>query len=155
MTDPRFARKVFAAFAADAAVPALTLRGGDALGEGREPPPFDPGLDDISDPYLERHARGLFHLDAASWRHHLPHLIDYSLRHVQQGGAVIDALLASLCPPDSEPPRLASLTPAQEAVVTQFLDILAFGDPDTCRPMACRALESWWIPGALRAEGAE
>ena len=39
---------------------------------------------------------------------------------------VIDGLLASLRPPDREPPRLASLSAGQEAVVVAVLDVLAF-----------------------------
>ncbi len=47
------------------------------------PPPFDPEVERVSDEYLERFAfDGLTHLDAASWGHYLPALIDYALRPV-------------------------------------------------------------------------
>jgi hypothetical protein len=73
-----------AAFRADAAaVPLVTLRGGDALDSYAEPPAHDPATDAPSDDYLERYAYwGLAHLDAASWRHYLPRLIRYALEHL-------------------------------------------------------------------------
>ena len=43
--------------------------------------PFDPAEDEPSDAYLEGFTLwGLGYLDARSWRHYLPRLIDYALR---------------------------------------------------------------------------
>ena len=85
-----------------------------------------------------------------SWRHYLPALIDYALRHVDVPGAmVIEALLGGLRPPDREPPRLASLTKEQEAVVIAVLDVLAFDERSAHRPLAMQVLEEDWAPAAL------
>jgi Family of unknown function (DUF6714) len=63
---------------------------------------------------------------------------------------VVDALLSALRPSDRVPPRLASLTEAQEAVVREFLELLAFGDePSPYRDLALQVLEEWWLPNAL------
>ena len=52
-------------------------------------------------------------------------------------------------PPDRYPPRLATLTPEQEAVVIAFLESLALGDGTShLRDDAPQALEEWWLPGA-------
>jgi hypothetical protein len=141
---------VFAAFAQEsAAVPAITLRGGNAIDEYREPSSFDPSVDAITDEYLETYPWGIGYLDAPSWRHYLPYLIEYALRHISDSNIVIDALLTSLRPPDREPPRLASLSAEQEALVTRFLDALAFSDNSANQELACQALEEWWVPGAI------
>ncbi|MBH0178351.1 MAG: hypothetical protein HP491_10935 [Nitrospira sp.] len=147
---------VHAAFAKDAASqPRITLRGGDALDSYEEPPPFDPALDEVTDTYLEQYSVGLTFLDAASWRHYLPHCIGYVVRHVGQFTDVGDALLNNLRPPDREPPRLASLTPNQEKVVTAFFELLAFSESSAHQAFACQVLEEWWIPGALYRKRAE
>ncbi|MCL4368011.1 MAG: hypothetical protein M1337_02395 [Actinobacteria bacterium] len=130
----------------------MTLRGGDAVDGYAEPPEFDPAIDEPTDVYLETHAfGGLPYLDAASWRHYLPRLIDHALRHLgDPRGMVIDGVLFSLRPPDREPPRLAALTTEQEAVIVAFLEHLAFSEdvvPE--RNLALQVLEEWWIPNAL------
>ena len=53
---------------------------------------------------------GLAYLDAQSWRHYLPRLIDYALRRPDDPAMVAEALVRSLRPPDRYPPRLASLS---------------------------------------------
>jgi len=149
---PRSAASVlaFTAFEADAQVlPATTLRGGDAIDEYREPSPFDPAVDAVSDAYLESFPYGVIYLDAPSWRHYLPSLIDYAYRHAQESSLVVDALLNSLRPPDREPPRLGSLNAEQEAAVVALLDVLAFSEDSAHRDLAQQALEEWWAPGAL------
>lgn len=139
-----------AAFAADlSCTPTITLRGGNAIDEYRQPPAFDATLDAVTDVYLERFMWGVGHLDAQSWRHYLPSLIDHALRHIRQASNVTDALLNSLRPPDREPPRLASLSPEQEALVVRALDALAFSEASAHKELACQALEEWWSPGAL------
>lgn len=141
---------VNAAFAKDAAsLPGITLRGGAALDGYDNPPPFDQALDEVTDTYLERYSGGLTFLDASSWRHYLPHLIEYAVRHFGQFTDVCDVLLNSLRPPDREPPRLASLTPDQERAVTAFLELLAFSESSAHQAFACQVLEEWWMPGAL------
>lgn len=142
--------RAFAVFSEEvSSQPPITLRGGEALDRYETPPPFDLTVDAISDAYLEQYAGGLTFLDPASWRHYLPYLIEYAVRHAQKGSDVGDDLLSSLRPPDREPPRLASLSPTQEQVVTAFLEYLAFGDPSPHQAFACQVLEEWWIPGAL------
>lgn len=141
-----------AAFRVDAAaVPPMTLRGGDAVDCYTEPPASDPALDTPSDAYLETHAVfALPHLDAASWRHYLPRLIGYALRHPDDPGSMVtEALLWSLRPPDREPPRLGSLSAEQEAVVVAVLDVLAFHERSAHRDLAMQVLEEYWVPGAL------
>lgn len=156
MNHAELAGRAFAAFALEAsAVPSITLRGGNALDDHSEPPPFDPSADQVSDGYLEMYPWGIGYLDPASWRHYLPYLIEYTLRHMQHGSPLIDSLLASLRPPDREPPRLASLNAEQQAVVTRFLEALAFGDHSLYQDLACQVLEEWWIPGALYRTPAE
>ncbi len=142
--------RAFAVFAAEvASTPSMTLRAGNAADEYRTLPPYDAVADAISDEYLERHHWGMAHLDADSWRHYLPHLIEHALRRLDHDSAVTDAVLHSLRPPDREPPRLASLTPEQEAVVVRVLEELAFAEHSAHQGLACQVLEEWWIPGAL------
>ena len=63
--------------------------------------------------------------------------------------------LNNLRPPDRTPPRLASLSPEQENVVTAFLDLLAFSESSAHKDFACQILEEWWVPGALYRVRAE
>jgi len=138
------------AFASDALVaPSVTLRGGNAIDDYASPPPFDPSLDVITDEYLEAHHWGVNYLDAASWRHYLPSLFEYALRHLQEGSFVCEALLSSLRPPDRTPPRLASLSHEHEALVVQALDVIAFSNESASQDLACQIMEEWWAPGAL------
>lgn len=144
----RRAREVFHADAL--AVPQTTLRGGDAQDSYNVAPPHDPILDEPTDAYLEAYTFwGLAYLDSASWRHYLPHLIDYAFRHMDDPRMVVEGLLHNLRPPDREPPRLASLTPDQEAVIVAFLEEVAFSEDSAHRDFAVQVLEEWWIPDAL------
>ena len=92
--------RAFDAFKADAeAIPPITLRGGDALDSYDEPPPYDAGIDEPTDAYLETFAfNGLNFLDAASWRHYLPRLIDYALRHIASNAPGILLPMFRSCP---------------------------------------------------------
>lgn len=138
------------AFAQDlSSAPKVTLRGGNALDDYREPAPFDATLDAVTDSYLEQFTWGIAYLDAQSWRHYLPYLIEYALRHIREANTVTDAMLNSLRPPDREPPRLASLSKVQEELVTRALDELAFFNDSAHKDFACQVLEEWWIPGAI------
>jgi hypothetical protein len=144
-------RRAFEAFRADAeAVPPLTLRGGNAVDGYDEAEPFDPACDEPTDAYIEGFAFwGLGYLDAQSWRHYLPRLIDYAFRHPDDPAMAVEALIRSLRPPDRYPPRLATLTVEQEAVVVSFLETRALGDGiDHVQGDAQQALEEWWLPGA-------
>ena len=138
-----------------AAVPHMTLRGGNALDEYKPAPPFDASQDFASAEYLERYAWGVGYLDAASWRHYLPQLVAHAIEHVSEGSNSVDALLNSLRPPDREPPRLASLSKAQEIAIAEFLDYMAFSGGSVHQELACLALEEWWAPGALFRAGTE
>jgi hypothetical protein len=122
-------RRAAAAFRADAErPPRTTLRGGDSLDAYEQPPPYDPGLDAATDDYVETYASyGLVYVDADSWRHYLPRLIEHALRNHDvrdrpRAGLAIGALLGSLRPPERDPPRLATLTIEQERVIIDLLD---------------------------------
>ena len=101
-------RKIRDAFAAEAAAtPPLTLRGGYAVDGYDRPAPFDPIADSPTDEYLEGHTFwGLTYLDALSWRHYLPRLVEYAVSHPADEAMVAEALVRSLRPPDRYPPRL-------------------------------------------------
>ena len=144
-------RRAWAAFASDAQEPPpLTLRGGCDLDSYLPPSSFDPDQDEPTDEYLERHAFwGLGYLDAASWRHYLPRLMEYACTRPDDPAMVVEALIRSLRPPDRYPPRLASLGAEQEDVVRAFLESLAFGEfGGALHGDAEQALNEWWWPGA-------
>ena len=61
-------------------------------------------------------------------------------------------MLSSLRPPDREPPRLGSISLEQEAVVVEFLDLLAFGERSAYQDFAMQVLEEYWVPNALYRE---
>jgi hypothetical protein len=144
-------RRAGEAFRADTlAPPQMTLRGGYAEDSYDFAPPLDPVLDEPTDKYIETYTFwGLAYLDPASWRHYLPHLIDYTFRHMDDPAMAVEGLLFSLRPPDREPPRLASLTQDQEAVIVAFLEEVAFSDDSANRDFAMQVMEEWWIPDAL------
>ena len=144
-------RRASEVFHADAlAAPLMTLRGGYAEDSYEVAPPLDPVLDEPTDTYLEAYTFwGLAHLDPASWRHYLPLLIDYALRHLDDPKMAVEGLLHNLRPPDREPPRLASLTAEQGAVIVAFLENVAFSEDSANRDFAKQVLEEWWIPDAL------
>ena len=151
MTSDEIVRCAFEAFRVDAeALPPLSLRGGNAVDGYDEAEPFDAAQDQPSDAYIEGYAFwGLGYLDAQSWRHYLPRLIDYALRRPDDPAMAVEALIRSLRPPDRYPPRLATLSAEQEAVVVAFLEMLALGDGfHPLREGAQQALEEWWLPGA-------
>jgi len=139
------------AFRADAdRRPLLTLRGGDALDNHASPPSFDDIIDETTDAYLEKYSWGIAHLDAASWRHYVPRLIEYAVAHRTVGsGLVIDAFLSSLRPPDRTPPRFGSLSNDQEAAIIAILENLAFSSESAWVREAAVALEEYWAPGSL------
>jgi len=146
------ARRARDAFAADESrPPATTLRWADALDSYREPPPYDPALDEPTDAYLETYTFwGHVYLDPASWRHYLPRLMDYALRHYREPGLpVVEGLLYSLRPPERDPPRFGPLTREQEAAIVAVLDVLAFDDASAYRDDAMQVLEEYWVPNAL------
>ena len=144
-------RRAGEVFHADAlAAPRMTLRGGYAEDSYDSAPPPDPVLDEPTDAYLETYTFwGLAYLDPASWRHYLPRLINYSLRHMDDPKMAVEGLLHSLRPPDRDPPRLASLTADQEAVIVAFLEEVAFSGDSANRDFAMQVLEEWWLPDAL------
>ena len=141
---------IFAAFSTEStAFPAMTLRGGDALELDKPAPPFDVVADAVDDEYLEAHPWGSGYLDATSWRHYLPFMMSYALRHVAERSDVTDALLTSLRPPERTPPRLGSLSKTQETAVLRFLDVLAYSAQSASTDLAALALAQWWTPGAI------
>lgn len=140
--------RAFAAFAADSnARPPLSLRGANDVDSYKAATPFDAEQDEPTDEYLEGYAFwGLPHLDAQSWRHYLPRLMDYALRHPDDPRMVVEGLIYSLRPPDRYPPRLGSLISEQEAVIASFLERIAFDDVwEGLNGQARQALEEWWL----------
>src|SRR5678816_1879884 len=129
--------------------PALTLRGANAVDSYERPEPFDAAFDEPTDEYLERFTFwAMPYLDARSWRHYLPRLIEYALAHPTDPRMVTEALVRSLRPPDRLSPRLATLDAKQEAVVVDLLKLIAVDDrPHGARDDAIAALEEWWLPG--------
>jgi len=151
MSTAAIVTRGFEVFRADAtAPPPLTLRGANAVDSYDEPTPFDPAEDEPTDAYLEAFAFwGLGYLDARSWRHYLPRLIDYAFRRPDDPAMVTEALVRSLRPPDRYPPRLATLAAGQEDVVRSFLEQVALGDVlPHVQDEAQQALEEWWLPNA-------
>jgi hypothetical protein len=151
LTRAQIVQRASELFADDAAVPPpLTLRGGNAVDGYDEAEPFDISLDEPTDEYVEGYTFwGLGYLDAQSWRHYLPRLIDYAFRRPHDPAMVVEALIRSLRPPDRYPPRLRTLTREQEAVIVEFLEAVAFdGEFDGLQDDARAALEEWWLPGA-------
>jgi hypothetical protein len=149
MTRDTIAARAFDAFRRDAQPPPpLTLRGAYAVDGYDRGEPFDPSQDEPTDAYLETFAFwGLAYLDAQSWRHYLPRLIDYTLRRPDDPAMVVEALVRSLRPPDRYPPRLASLSADQESVVTALLQHVArHGDHGELAEEAQQALAEWWGP---------
>ena len=135
--------------------PALTLRGANAVDGYDLAEPYDATLDHPTDEYLERLTFwAMPYLDARSWRHYLPRLIEYALAHPDDPAMVVEATVRSLRPPDRVPTRLTTLTREQEKVVIDFLDHLALSDDEaSARDDARMALEEWWLPDAyLRAQ---
>lgn len=149
------ARRAAAAFAGEqGSPPVVTLRGGNALDSYSSPEPYDQAEDQPTDDYLEAYTFwGLAHLDAASWRHYLPVLIDYALRHEDDPKMVVEGLLHNLRPPDRQPPRLTSLNEEQHSVVVVFLEHLCFSGASFNRDFACQVLEEWWLPDSLYRRG--
>jgi hypothetical protein len=128
----------------------MTLRGGYAEDSYDFAPPPDPVLDEPTDTYLEIYTFwGLAYLDPDSWRHYLPYLINYTFRHMDDPKMAVEGLLHNLRPPDREPPRFASLTAEQEAVIVAYLEEVAFSEDSANRDFAMQVLEEWWIPDAL------
>ncbi len=111
--------------------PPMTLRGGNAVDSYDLPPEYDEQLDQPTDEYLQQFAYwGLPHLDPVSWHYYLPFLINYSLRNATKDSPIesvlaVEATLFSLRPPDREPSRFSLITPEEEEVIVQFLEILA------------------------------
>ena len=146
--------KIAGAFAVElATLPAMSLRGASEVDVGRPPPPFDPELDEPSFVYLERHAYDLPFLDAESWRNYLPRFLALAAAHVASASNAVDGLLGSLRPPDSAPPRLASLSVKQEWAVVAVLEALAFTAGSAHSQAACTALEEWWGEAPIHRGG--
>ena len=80
MSIEHIVRRAFEVLRADVeSLPPLTLRGGNAVDSYNEPMPFDRVADEPTDAYFEGFAFwGLGYLDASSWRHYLPRLIEYA-----------------------------------------------------------------------------
>lgn len=149
MSTASLVARAFDVFHADvSASPPLTLRGANAVDSYEQPLPFEPADDEPTDAYIETFAFwGIGYLDARSWRHYLPRLIDYTFRHPNDPAMVVEALVRSLRPPDRYPPRLGTLDAAQEGVVRSFLEQLALGDALAhVQSEAQQALEEWWLP---------
>jgi Family of unknown function (DUF6714) len=151
MSTASIVTRAFEVFRADTtAAPPLTLRGANAVDSYDQPMSFDTAADEPTDAYLEGFAFwGIGYLDARSWRHYLPRLIDYAFRRPDDPAIVIEALVRSLRPPDRYPPRLGTLSADQESVVRSFLEQVALSDSfPHVQDDAQQALEEWWLPNA-------
>ena len=138
------------AFAADLSTqPAMSLRAADSIDSYRETLAFDAEADRASTEYLNQYAWGIPHLDPMSWRHYLPVLGSLALDSLSTESAAVRGFIESLRPPDRDPPRLASLSARQEAVVRELLEALAFSQQSIWQEEACRALEEWWMEDPL------
>lgn len=127
----------------------MSLRAGNAIDDYAQAPPFEPTIDAVTPEYLERYAWGLHHLDAVSWRYYLPHLLRHALQNIGNPASnATDTLLASLRPPDRQPPRFGALSAAEEGAVVAALDRLAFAEESVWSAPAQVALEEYWAPGA-------
>ena len=155
MDDAERVRKARVEFRDDAeAPPPVSLRGANAVDSYEIAEPFDAEQDEPTDAYLEGFAYwAMPYLDARSWRHYLPRLIEYALAHRDDPHLVIEATVRSLRPPDRVPARLTTLSAGQEEVIVAFLERLALGDDESsARDDARTALEEWWLPGAYLRE---
>ena len=142
------ARRVFAEDTAR--IPPMSLRSGEDADSYRVARPYDPEDAPTQALIGQLAFWALPHLDADSWRHHLPHLVEYGLAHRSDpGDLAVEAILWSLRPPDRDPPRLGSLSDEQEAVVVEFLDVLAFDDASAHQAFARQVMEEWWVPRPL------
>jgi hypothetical protein len=147
--EPSIVERAFAAFATEtAASPPLSLRGGYDIDSYKRAEPFDPTTDRPTAEYIEQHAFwGLGYLDAQSWRHYLPRLIQYSLLNPDDPHMVTETLVRSLRPPDRYPPRLRSVTREQAGLLAVFLEHLTDTHPsEDLRKEARQALDEWWGP---------
>ena len=151
MRHAEIVRRACSVFAEDARrPPPMSLRSGEDADSYRVPRPYSP--DDAPTQALIGQLAfwALPHMDAQSWRHHLPNLIEYGLAHRSDpGDLAVEAILWSLRPPDRDPPRLGSLSDEQEAVIVAFLDVLAFDDASAFTDFAQQVMEEWWAPRPL------
>ena len=115
MEHSEYLRRVRLAFRVDlAATPPLTLRGANAVDGYDEPEPYDEVADAPTDDYLERYTFwAMPYLDARSWRHYLPRLIEYALAHPADPRMVTEALVRSLRPPTGSPLGSPRSTPSR------------------------------------------
>jgi len=75
--------------------------------------------------------------------------LSYAIRHKADGGSLVVAtFLASLRPPDREPPRLATVTKKEEQVIVAVLEHLGFSESSAYQEKALQVLEEYWIPDA-------
>jgi hypothetical protein len=143
-------RRIREAFAGDLAVrPPMTLRSADSVDSYGVGLPYDETRDESTPAYFDHYGWGIAHLDAGSWRHYLPLLATHALSFPAHAKLSVDGLVQSLRPPDRSPPRLGTLSMEQEAVIREFLEVLAFAPGSAWREAAGQALEEWWIEGAL------
>lgn len=139
-----------AAFSDQPERPVMSLRAGNAEDDYEPHPDYETEIDRPTPEYLETYHWGIGHLDAESWRYYLPHLLAHALRNLSDPGSMaVQSTLFYLRPPDRDPPRFGSLTPAQRRAVIAVLDQLAFVDESVWQGDATLALEEYWAPGAL------
>ncbi len=123
----------------------MSLRGGNAVDDYDLPPPYDATLDRPDEVYLESFHWGIHHLDAESWHHYLPLLLEHSLAKLESSSsAAVDTFLFSLRPPDREPPRFGRLTPGEVEIVVSVLEALGFSQGSVWQEPALQALQEYW-----------
>lgn len=147
-------RRLGAAFVPEVEQPGLSLRGGNAVDDYAVPPAFDPDLDAPTDAYFEQFHFGIIYLDAESWRYYLPLLLTYALeQRTSKTSAALDSFLFSLRPPDQDPPRFATLSDEQTALVVEVLEVLGYAPESLYQPDALQALDEYWYAAQERIEG--
>ncbi len=141
---------IAAAFVEPADRPAITLRAGKCAGRLRAASAVGSSARYARRGVSRGQLLGQHHLDPASWRYYLPILMRHGLDRFRGRAPSMstDTLPFSLRPPDRDPPRFATLSPEQNAAVSQFLDLLAFDPRSMHTDDAMTAMEEYWAPGA-------
>lgn len=130
--------------------PRLTLRAGNAIDDFAVVPPWDERIDHVGDEYLEQYFWGCHYLDPDSWKHYLPSLMDYSVRHWADGSSmVVESLLSTLRPASPDDAKITSLTAPQEHIICRFLELLAFEDESAFQAEAQQVLQEYWIDHSI------
>ena len=106
---------------------------------------------EMPDELVESEYAALSFLSPDGFRHFIPAYMRFTLRHIGSGAAAVDSTIWSLAPvfyddagiQDFVVSKLATLTAAQHAAVTEFLDAVGELGDDYLAEQAGQAL-AWW-----------